>query len=177
MTTSKMIKIVASVGVVALLSYGGLAWWQLSQFDRRVGEHRYFSSLFYDGEIQVEKAFLRRKVQLTAGINTDGQEPGQRSVTDPVIVFDGVLTPGLRPTLKLTPIRVEDPQAEIFFKSNPRIELIFSAGMMPASFEMQWGKATVGDEVLGNGMVRADIKVDSGKNTVEKLSIVRGRQQ
>ena len=117
MTTSKVIKIAAAVGVVALLSYGGLAWWQLSQFDRRVGEHRYFSSLFYDGEIQVEKAFLRRKVQLTAGINTDGQEPGQRSVTDPVIVFDGVLTPGLRPTLKLTPIRVEDPQAEIFFKS------------------------------------------------------------
>lgn len=171
MTTSKMIKIVASVGVVALLSYGGLAWWQLSQFDRRVGEHRYFSSLFYDGEIQVEKAFLRRKVQLTAGINTDGQEPGQRSVTDPVIVFDGVLTPGLRPTLKLTPIRVEDPQAEIFFKSNPRIELIFSAGMMPASFEMQWDKATVGDEVLGNGAVRADIKVDTGRKTVEKLSI------
>lgn len=171
MTTSKVIKIVAAVGVVALLSYGGLAWWQLNQFDRRVSEHRYISSPLYDGEIQVEKAFLKRNVQLTAGIDTDGQQPGQRSVTDPVIVFDGVLTPGLRPTLKLTPIRVEDPQAEIFFKSNPRIELIFSAGMMPASFEMQWGKATVGDEVLGNGAVRADIKVDTGRKTVEKLSI------
>lgn len=171
MTTSKVIKIVAAVGVVALLSYGGLAWWQLNQFDRRVGEHRYISSPLYDGEIQVEKAFLKRNVQLTAGIDTDGQQPGQHSVADPAIVFDGVLIPGLHPTLKLTPIRIEDPQAEIFLKSNPRIELIFSIDMMPASFEMQWDKATVGEEVLGNGMVRADIKVDSGKNTVEKLSI------
>ena len=171
MTTSKVIKIVAAVGVVALLSYGGLAGWQLNQFDRRVGEHRYISSPLYDGEIQVEKAFLKRNVQLTAGIDTDGQQPGQDSVADPAIVFDGVLIPGLHPTLKLTPIRIEDPQAEIFLKSNPRIELIFSIDMMPASFEMQWDKATVGEEVLGNGMVRADIKVDSGKNTVEKLSI------
>ena len=80
MTTSKVIKIVAAVGVVALLSYGGLAWWQLNQFDRRVGEHRYISSPLYDGEIQVEKAFLKRNVQLTAGIDTDGQQPGQHSV-------------------------------------------------------------------------------------------------
>lgn len=109
MTTSKVIKIVVAVGVVALLSYGGLAWWQLNQFDRRVGEHRYISSPLYDGEIQVEKAFLKRNVQLTAGIDTDGQQPGQHSVADPAIVFDGVLIPGLHPTLKLTPIRIEDP--------------------------------------------------------------------
>lgn len=171
MTTSKMIKMAAAVSVVALLFCGGFAWWQLSQFDRRVGEHRYVSSPFYDGEIQVEKAFLKRHVQLTAGINTDGQQPGQRFVADPVIVFDGMLTPGLHPTLKLVPIRIENPQAEIFLKSNPRIELIFSIGMMPASFEMQWDKAAVGGEVLGSGTVRADIKADPGTQTVEKLSI------
>ena len=171
MTAKRMMTIVASVGVVALLSYTGLVWWQLDAFDRRVGEHRYVSSLLYDFELQVEKHFLKREVQLTAGINLDAPVPEHTSVTNPVVVFKGSLTPGLHPKLTLTPVRIDDPQAEIFFKSNPQLEMRFGIDMMPKVFKMQWNKASVGEEVLGDGSIRADIAVDHDTQSVETLSV------